>query len=216
MRSYGQYCTFARGLDVVGGRWGVLIVRELLDGPRRYNELLWGVPGIATNLLADRLRALEDAGVIERPDGHTYALTKWGEGLREVVYSLGRWANPLMKRPLGNDEFRSHWLTHPIHFLYEGVDKRRPRLVIEVDTGDAPMTIASANGTVRVVPGRPASPDLVLSGPPDGIIGLLAGMPDRASVAKVTITGDVRKLARLRPHPGRRGLSSRSRVHAVP
>ena len=139
--------------------------------------------------------------MIERPDDHTYALTKWGEGLREVVYSLGRWANPLMKRPLGNDQFRSHWLTHPIHVLYEGVDKRRPRLVIEVDTGDAPMTIASANGTVRVVPGRPASPDLVLSGPPDGIIGLLAGMPDRASVAKVTITGDVRKLARLRPHP---------------
>ncbi|HTD63638.1 MAG TPA: winged helix-turn-helix transcriptional regulator [Verrucomicrobiae bacterium] len=201
MRSYGQYCTFARGLDVVGDRWVLLIVRELLDGPRRYNELLWGLPGIATNLLADRLRALEDAGVIERPDDHTYALTKWGEGLREVVYSLGRWANPLMKRPLGNDEFRSHWLTHPIHVLYEGVDKRRPRLVIEVDTGDAPMTIASANGTVRVVPGRPASPDLVLSGPPDGIIGLLAGMRDRASVAKVTITGDARKLAGLRPHP---------------
>ena len=201
VRSYRQYCSFARGLDVVGDRWILLIVRELLNGPRRYNELLWGLPGIATNLLADRLRALEDAGVIGRPDDHTYALTKWGEGLREVVYSIGRWANPLMKRPLGNDEFRSHWLTHPIHVLYEGVDKRRPRLVIEVDTGDAPMTIASANGTVRVVPGRPASPDLVLSGPPDGIIGLLAGMRDRASVAKVTITGDVRKLARLRPHP---------------
>ena len=79
MRSYGQYCTFARGLDVVGDRWVLLIVRELLDGPRRYNELLWGLPGIATNLLADRLRALEGAGVIERPDEHTYALTKWGE-----------------------------------------------------------------------------------------------------------------------------------------
>ena len=106
-----------------------------------------------------------------------------------------------MKRPLGTDEFRSHWLTHPIHVLYEGVDKRRPRLVIEVDTGDAPMTIASGNGTVRVVPGRPASPDLVLSGPPDGIIGLLAGIRDRASVAKVAVTGDARKLAKLRPHP---------------
>jgi len=213
MRSYGQYCTFARGLDVVGDRWVLLIVRELLDGPRRYNELLWGLPGIATNLLADRLRALEDAGVIERPDDHTYALTKWGEGLREVVYSLGRWANPLMKRPLGNDEFRSHWLTHPIHVLYEGVDNRRPRLVIEVDTGDAPMTIASANGTVRVVPGRPASPDLVLSGPPDG-------PPCRNAGSRV---GRQSHRHRRRPQarkastaPGRRGLSSRSRVHAVP
>ena len=199
MRSYGQYCTFARGLDVVGDRWVLLIVRELLDGPRRYNELLWGLPGIATNLLADRLRALEDAGVIERPDDHTYALTKWGEGLREVVYSLGRWANPLMKRPLGNDEFRSHWLTHPIHVLYEGVDRRRPRLTVQVDTADAPMTLESANGRVRVVPGRHPSPDLVLSGPPDGIIGMLAGKRDRPAVAKVTVKGDARKIARLRP-----------------
>jgi DNA-binding HxlR family transcriptional regulator len=200
MRTYGQYCSFARGLDVIGDRWVLLIVRELLDGPRRYNELLHGLPGIATNLLSDRLRALEDAGVIERRERQTYALTAWGEGLREVVYALGRWANPLMKRPLGDDEFRSHWLTHPIHVLYEGVDRRRPRLVIEVNTGDAPMTIESASGRVRVKPGRPASPDLVLSGPPDGIIGLLAGIRDRASTREVTVKGDPRALARLRPH----------------
>jgi DNA-binding HxlR family transcriptional regulator len=200
VRSYGQYCSFARGLDVIGDRWILLIVRELLDGPGRYNELMHGLPGIATNLLTERLRALEDAGVIERHGEHAYALTAWGEGLREVVYALGRWANPLMKRPLGDDEFRSHWLSHPIHILYEGVDRRRPRLVVEVNTGDAPMTIESANGRVRVKPGRPAAPDLVLSGPPDGIIGLLAGIRNRASTREVAVKGDARTLARLRPH----------------
>lgn len=201
MRSYRQYCGLARALDVVGDRWALLVVRELLEGPRRYNELLEGLPGIATNLLAERLRVLEEAGVLLRKDDHAYALTEWGQGLHDAVYALGRWAQPLMRRPPGDDEFRSHWLSHPIHLLYEGVDKGRPRLTVEVDTGNAPMTVESAEGRVRVVPGRPASPDLVLSGPPDGVVGLLAGRLDRDAAAKrgVIIKGDARKLAKLRP-----------------
>ena len=201
MRSYRQYCSFARGLDIVGDRWILLIVRELLQGPRRYNELLHGLPGIATNLLAERLQDLVEAGVLERGTDHTYALTAWGEGLRDVIHSLGRWARPLMGRMERDDEFRSHWLIHPIHVLYEGVDRRRPRLTVEVDTADAPMTLESANGRVRVVAGRHPSPDVVLSGPPDGIIGLLAGKRDRPAVAKVTVKGDARKIDSLRPHP---------------
>jgi DNA-binding HxlR family transcriptional regulator len=200
MRSYHQYCSFARGLDIVGDRWILLIVRELLQGPRRYNELLHGLPGIATNLLAERLEDLAEAGVLERQTDHRYALTPWGEGLREVIYALGTWARPLMGQMKRDDEFRSHWLIHPIHVLYEGIDRRRPRLNVEVDTADAPMTIASASGRVRVVPGRRPSPDVVLSGPPDGIIGVLAGKRDRPSVAKVTVKGDARKIASLRPH----------------
>jgi len=201
VRSYRQYCSFARGLDVVGDRWILLIVRELLNGPRRYNELLDGLPGIATNLLAERLRDLTDAGVLERRDDQTYALTEWGAGLRDVVYALGRWARPLMGSMKRDDEFRSHWLVHPIRVLYEGVDKRRPPLMVEVDLGgDEPVTIESAGGRVRVVPGRPASPDVVLSGPPDGVIGLLAGKRDRPAVAKVSVKGDARKIAKLRPN----------------
>ena len=200
MRSYRQYCSFARGLDIVGDRWILLIVRELLQGPRRYNELLHGLPGIATNLLADRLQDLVEEGVLEQRTDHTYALTTWGEGLRDVIYAVGTWARPLMGQMKRDDAFRSHWLIHPINVLYDGVDRRRPRLNVEVDTADAPMTIESANGRVRVVPGRHPSPDVVLSGPPDGIIGVLAGKTDRPAVAKVTVKGDARKIARLRPH----------------
>jgi DNA-binding HxlR family transcriptional regulator len=201
MRSYGQYCGLARALDVVGDRWALLLVRELLEGPRRYNELLDGLPGIATNLLTDRLRELETAGVLERRGDHAYALTPWGQELHEAVYALGRWAQPLMRRPPGDDEFRSHWLSHPIHLLFEKVDKSRPRMTIEVNTGDDPMTIKSVAGRVSVEPGRPVSPDLVLSGPPDGVVGLLSGRMDRAAAAQlgVMVDGDTAKLAKLRP-----------------
>ena len=199
MRSYHQYCSFARGLDIVGDRWILLIVRELLQGPRRYNELLHGLPGIATNLLADRLASLVEAGVLEQRSDHTYALTQWGEGLRDVIYALGTWARPLMGQMKRDDEFRSHWLIHPIHVLYDGVDRLRPPLHVGIETADAPMTLESANGRVRVVPGRHPSPDVVLSGPPDGVIGVLAGKHDRPAVAKVTVKGDARKIAKLRP-----------------
>lgn len=201
MRSYKQYCSFARGLDVIGDRWILLIARELLDGPRRYNELIDGLPGIATNLLADRLSDLTEAGVLERLDDGAYALTAWGEGLRDVVYAVGRWARPLMGQMARDDEFRSHWLVHPIRVLFENVDKRRPSITVQVEIGDEPLvTIASAGGRVRVVSGRAETPDLVLSGPPDGVIGLLAGKHDRPAVAKVKVKGNPRKIAQLRPN----------------
>ncbi len=101
MRSYGQYCGLARALDVVGNRWSLLIVRELLTGPARYNQLHAGLPGISTNLLTDRLRELEDAGVVQRQLDHTsngvaYALTIWGHELRSTVAALVNWSKPLM------------------------------------------------------------------------------------------------------------------------
>src|SRR5712691_3728539 len=96
-RSYNQYCALARALDVVGERWTLLLVRELLLGPRRYKDLLDGLPGIGTNLLADRLKHLEDAGMIRRvvlppPAGSAvYELTELGRRLEPAVFELGRW-----------------------------------------------------------------------------------------------------------------------------
>lgn len=114
-RSYGQYCGLARALDVVGDRWNLLIVRQLLIGPARYRELLDGLGGVATNLLADRLRDLETAGVVERrlaEEGNAivYALTPWGAELREPVEGLIRWSTPLMARGSGGDRFQAEWL----------------------------------------------------------------------------------------------------------
>src|SRR5689334_2700660 len=126
MKSYAQYCGLARGLDLMGERWVLLIVRELLNGPRRYSELADGLPGIATNLLADRLRTMQANGIVAKTDDDRYQLTELGEGLREVVFAIGRWAYPLMGR-IGDDEaFRSHWIAHPVSALFPGVDAARP------------------------------------------------------------------------------------------
>jgi DNA-binding HxlR family transcriptional regulator len=199
VRSYHQYCSFARGLDIIGDRWTLLIVRELMYGPRGYNELLGGLPGVATNLLAERLRELTAKGVLQRRADQRYALTTWGEGLRDVVHAIGTWARPLMGQMKADDSFRSHWLVHPIHVLFEGVDRRRPKLTIAIEMGDAPVTVESKSGRIRVLPGRPEAPDLVLSGPADGIIGLLAGLHDRPAFRKVTVKGDPRRLSKLYP-----------------
>jgi len=221
VRSYGQYCALARALDVIGDRWSLLIVRELLGGGRRYNQLLEGLPGIATNLLADRLRQLETEGVLERDNEGRYALTAWGEGLREPLYDLARWAAPVvMARPAGEDSFRSEWLEHPIAIIYGGTDRRRPTMAVEVRSGERPMTIESSDGDIRVREGRHPAPDVVLSGPPDAILGLLAGFldPALAEALGVEISGKAGRLRRLRPvlaHPSR-SLDAATRAAARP
>src|SRR5437660_7820998 len=97
-RSYKQFCGLAKALDVVGERWTLRIVRNLLLGPLRYSDLLRGLPGITTNLLAKRLREMEEFGLIEKTRGtttdgaHAYGLTTLGAGLEPAIHALGHWA----------------------------------------------------------------------------------------------------------------------------
>ena len=217
MRSYGQYCGLAKGLDVIGDRWVLLIVRELLGGPRRYGELHDGLPGIATNLLAERLRSMQENGLITKADDDRYALTDRGEGLRDVLYAIGRWSYPLMGPREPGEAFRSHWLAHPVAALFPGIDPKRPDVVIEVRCGEPamPMTIESAQGGVTVREGSAAAPDLVLTGPPDAVIGLIAHRltPEDATARGVAITGNPRVLRALKPNgdvtPKKRATSRR-------
>jgi len=120
MRSYRQYCGVAKALDVIGDRWTLLIVRELLTRrPCRYTDLMDGLPGIATNLLADRLEGLDQAGIVRReaappPVGtDLFHLTARGAALEPVLLELGRWGGPLLATATRNDEFRDHWLKLP-------------------------------------------------------------------------------------------------------
>jgi DNA-binding HxlR family transcriptional regulator len=208
VRSYGQYCAVARTLDVVGDRWSLLIVRELLlRGSCRYTDLRNGLPGIATNLLADRLRELEEAGVVQRVDAPPpvattlYELTPWGSELGPVMHALGTWGGRLMARAQGDDEFRSHWLALPISRLTDGAPDEAP-LTLQVRTGDEPLVV-TVDGSVRARPGTADHPVLVLEGPPDLIVGLLLG---RLTVADATerglrVEGDPAVLRRLEPAP---------------
>src|SRR4051812_23503443 len=123
MRSYGQYCALAKALDVIGDRWSLLIVRELiLRDACRYTDLREGLPGIATNLLADRLRELESAGIVSRekappPVATTvFRLTERGLALRPAVHALGRWGAPLLGDDFGDESFRSHWIALPLEW----------------------------------------------------------------------------------------------------
>lgn len=97
-RSYRQACGIARGLDIIGERWSLLVVRELLLGPKRFTDLQQALPTASPNALSDRLREMADAGVVRRrqlppPGGvHVYELTAWGRGLEPLVVALGTWA----------------------------------------------------------------------------------------------------------------------------
>jgi len=114
-RSYAQHCTVARALDVVGERWTLLLVRELSTGPKRFKDLLGGLPGIGTNLLAARLKKLEGEGIVRRgtlppPAGsNVYELTGLGRSLEPVIVALSRWGARLLDVPREEDDLRAGW-----------------------------------------------------------------------------------------------------------
>jgi DNA-binding HxlR family transcriptional regulator len=200
MRSYDQYCALAKALDVVGDRWTLLIVRELLVRPSRYSELQDGLTGIATNLLAERLRQLEGAGVIGRDAESRYELTDRGRKLGAAVQELVRWGAPLMLAGQGTDSFRARWLELPLKLMFGGIDPRRPDIQIEVRTAHEMLTLTSAAGAVEVRTGPALSPDVVVTGRPELIVGLMSGALDKdvAIGQGVSILGDFADVERLR------------------
>lgn len=111
VKEYGQFCALARALDQIGDRWSLLIVRELLVAPATYSTLLRRLPGLATNLLGDRLRDLQAAGLVgsDRERTDPYELTERGHALRPVVRALIRWGAPLMLTGPAGDVVQEHW-----------------------------------------------------------------------------------------------------------
>jgi DNA-binding HxlR family transcriptional regulator len=124
-KRFDQYCPVAHALCMVGERWSLLVVRELLRGPRRYTDLLEGLPGIGTNILASRLRDLEGAGVVQKrklppPAASTvYELTEYGQGLEEAVYALARWGARTLGPPGRNEELYPEWGINAFLALYD-------------------------------------------------------------------------------------------------
>lgn len=201
VRSYKHFCGLARALDVVGERWTLLIVRELLGGPKGYNQLLAGLPGIATNLLADRVRGLAEAGVLKQLDDGRYVLTDWGYQLRDAVYALGRWAGPLMARPRGDDHFQMPWLHHMVVARFDGHDPDRADLTVELCTENEVFILESRGGRVGLAPGRAREPDVILTGPTEPVVGYLLGRitSEQAREEGVSVRGYGSKLGGLRP-----------------
>ncbi|MGN6796016.1 MAG: winged helix-turn-helix transcriptional regulator [Streptosporangiaceae bacterium] len=206
MRSYGQYCSVAKALDVIGDRWTLLIVRELLlQGACRYTDLRGALPGIATNMLAERLRELEAAGLVRREEAEPpvattlFRLTETGAELEPVLGALGAWGVRYMGQPAENDEFRSHWFAFPASLFLHDREPDGPPIAIELRTTGRPAVIEVADGAVSTRLGTTPSPDLVLRGSPQLILGLLSAHlnPDAAREAGLEIEGDAGVLARL-------------------
>lgn len=198
-RSYGQFCGLARALDAVGDRWSLLIVRELLIGPMRYGELVASLGGIATNLLADRLRSLESCGVIERRLGETsgvvYALTPWGSQLREPIEAFIRWSFPLMVTGPGDDPTHPRWLAVALEALLRG-RTATPPVELGIEAAGLPMVLRIDEDGPHVTLQPDQRPDTVIEAEPEVVLGLAAGAltVDQAP-SPVTVHGDSRVVA---------------------
>ena len=176
-KTYGQFCAVARSLDHIGERWTLLIVRELLVRPCRYVDLKDALPGIATNLLAQRLRDLESDGIVTRSRG-LYDLTPFGRGLEPVLKHLIRWGSRFM-HDRDDDILQPQWLALALDALLP----KRGGGCIEIRVDDEVMHLR--DGRVRL--GTCTDPRAVVEGSADAILGLAAG---RLSMRSVRVSGD--------------------------
>lgn len=202
-RSYGDACGIARALDVVGERWALLVVRELLLGPLRFSDLRRALTRASSNLVADRLRELEGRGVVRRrklspPAGSwVYELTAWGRELEPIVLALGSWGLRVPPPP-------GPTLTATSVLLYlRGSVRPDPDAspaVYRVQLGDRIWTVRTAAGRVQIQPGEPAHADACLHTDPQTLNALLndPGTLDTAiSDGDAIVAGDRSALRRL-------------------
>jgi DNA-binding HxlR family transcriptional regulator len=206
MRSYGQFCALARALDVIGDRWNLLIVREIMvRGRARYTDIRNGLPGIASNLLADRLRELEASRILEREDAPPpvsttlYSLTERGQALRPVLRELGRWGAPLLATADRTDQVRGYWIGLPAELYLTDAAPNQPPVTLEIRTGDEPVTLSIGGGVVRSSLGAGEHPDAVIAGPARHVACVLLANASLADARKrgVTFTGSRKVLSRL-------------------
>ncbi|MFJ8111942.1 winged helix-turn-helix transcriptional regulator [Streptomyces sp. NPDC096132] len=164
-RSYDQYCSAARALDAVGDRWTLLIVRELLAGPRRYTDLHADLPGVSTDVLAGRLRDMERDGLATRrrlpPPGaaYVYELTARGRELLPVLQALGTWGEGELGDRRPTDAVRAHWFALPLLRTLEG----EGLVQVSLEEGDFHLFVGAEDGPVYGDGPAPREPDARLS-----------------------------------------------------
>jgi DNA-binding HxlR family transcriptional regulator/putative sterol carrier protein len=198
-RGYGQYCGLARALELVGGRWALLVVRDLLTGPKRFSELQEGLHGIPTNVLTSRLRELEEAGIVERRvqahpgGGVAYALTDYGQELEEPVLRLGFWGAKTMGSPCEGDFISLDSLALALRGAFRPDLARGPQRLYELRVDGKPLRILVKSGLVTAPAGSEGEPDVVLQIEPGAISDLLSGAIDideAVEDGRVRVEGD--------------------------
>jgi DNA-binding HxlR family transcriptional regulator len=196
-KSYAQYCPVAHALELVGERWALLVVRELLNGPKRYTDLADALPGIGTNILAGRLRDLEDGGVIQKRQlpppaaAKVYELTEYGEGLREPLYALARWGARSLGPPTSADSLSPGWLLNAVRATC-AVDDRISDRVFELRVDDEVATVAFEEGRPVVEAGPAAKADVVIQTDPTTLFCIASheqSLREALDAGAVEITG---------------------------
>ena len=202
-RSYGQHCALAKSLDIVGDRWTLLIVRELLDGPRRYGDLLAALAPIATDMLAGRLRDLESHGLLvkralPKPASTTvYELTDDGRSLEEVINAFARWGRHLIEARTPGDAVRPEWLTRAVR-AYVRADRTGPAVTVRLVTPEGHAAVAIGPDTVDDLDDD-APVDVTLTGEVEVLAAAMDPdrVPDLVSSGALHITGEPRAVRRL-------------------
>jgi DNA-binding HxlR family transcriptional regulator len=181
-KRYDQYCPVAHALELVGERWSLLLVRELMNGPKRYTDLAEHLPGIGTNILASRLRDLEACGVVLKRTlpppaaSRVYELTDYGRELRPVMRELAFWGARSLGPPSADDELYEGWLANALDTMFGPF---APPGRFEFRVGDEVASLV--DGEAR--PGPVEGPDVVVEADPEGIYHLfINGQLDQLSV----------------------------------
>jgi DNA-binding HxlR family transcriptional regulator len=199
-KAYLQYCPVAHALDLVGERWALLIVRDLLKGPKRYTDLLDALPGIGTNILASRLRDLEQGGVVKKtklppPTPATvYELTEYGAELEEVVHALGRWGARSIGPPGPEECLSTGWLANAMRTTFDPIAARDVEATYEVRADGEVATTIVRDGVVEVRPEPAEAPDACVEADPATLFRIVSRELDIATAAEqglVRIEGEL-------------------------
>ncbi|MFJ2946399.1 winged helix-turn-helix transcriptional regulator [Streptomyces sp. NPDC087226] len=194
-RSYDQYCSAARALDAVGDRWTLLIVRELLGGPRRYTDLHADLPGVSTDVLASRLKDMERDGLTTRrrlpPPGaaYVYELTPRGAALLPVLQALGTWGEAELGERRPTDAVRAHWFALPLLRALDGEGLVEVRL----DEGRFHLHVGTEEGPVYGDGPAPGEPDALLCLDTDTCTAIGRGelaLTEAVRAGRIEVTGE--------------------------
>ena len=200
MRTYGQYCGVARALELVGERWALLLVRDLIPGPKRFTDLQDGLPRIPSNVLSTRLKELEQAGIVQRrvlprpAASVVYELTEYGGELEEVLVGLMRWGAKSLGDPRPDDAVSANPMIFGLRASFRDLSA-----TYELHVDDAVLHARIEDGALELAEGPAADPDLTIEA--DLRLGqLMSGeiTPAQArSAGIVRLTGDAGLLDRF-------------------
>lgn len=212
-RSYGDACGIARALDVVGERWALMVVRELLLGPKRFTDIRGGLPHVSPDVLAQRLRDLEQAGIVNHRRlpppyaSHVYELTTRGRALEPVLIELGRWGGA--NAPAPSDEMCMSLDSYVVSLrtLFDPVHAGTFAARIELRLDDERFRVVIADGQVEAGRGELPDADAVIESDPTTLLDVLHGhrpLADVLAAGTMRFSGDKRaakRFTRLFPLP---------------